>query len=334
MKRVEKILLLLLVLLLSAEVYAQQRPLYSQFMYNNLSFNPAYAGSQKNLEASFLAREQWVGINGAPTSQLLTVNTALPTRDYGLGLVVANDKVASINQVDISLAGSYKWVISKGRIIKKQYVTSSPKSGGKPVYKNKRKSKKSLSIGGQASYQNYSNELSSLESNLQGSASSDVSFQGSDFSKSLFNFGLGVYYQTDRGYLGLSVPTVLRNTLNNEGATNENHYYLTGGLIFPLSTHLSLQPNVLLRAVSNAPTHLDLNTNIVWKEIITAGFSYRFMESASILLHVRLTKSIRLGYAYDLLTNDLNSLSNGSHELMISFSKEFKSTNFVNPRRF
>jgi type IX secretion system PorP/SprF family membrane protein len=292
-KNTHILIVIALLLLFNLESYGQQDPMYTQYMYNTLSVNPAYAGSRDALSITGLLREQWVGIDGAPSTQSLVVHSPIYGDNMGLGLSVVNDQVGPIHQT--MLFADYSYSIQ---------TTDNAK----------------LAFGLKAGMNILQGDLLSLHSNNSGDqAIYDIS------SKLLPNVGVGVYYYSDKGYLGLSAPKLLQQSIstytNNNASDNveRRHYFLIGGYVFDLSEHIKFKPAFLVKAVSGAPLSIDLSGNFFFNEKFGVGLAHRFDDSFSGLLQYYVTPQFRIGYSYDFTTTDLRHYNSGSHELMLGY---------------
>jgi len=307
-KNIYYLTLLLLVVMSISQVNAQQDPMYTQYMYNTLSVNPAYAGSRDALSITGLLREQWVGIDGAPSTQTLTMHSPVYSDNMGLGLSIVNDVVGPIQQT--MLFADYSYSIQ---------ATDNAK----------------LAFGLSAGI----NILDANLAELQSTTTGDPAIY--DSNKLLPNVGVGVYYYSQKGYVGLSAPKLFEQEIKvyEEGEVTENkerrHYFLIAGYVFDLSPDLKLKPSVLAKAVSGSPLSLDLSANLFIREKLGIGLANRLDDSFSVLLQYYITPQFRVGYSYDLTTTDLRDYNSGSHELMIGYDFNFiDNTRIYSPRFF
>jgi len=300
--------LLIIMMLISSVVYSQQDPMYTQYMYNTLSVNPAYAGSRDALSITGLLREQWVGIDGAPNTQTLTIHSPITSKDMGLGLSVINDEVGPVHQTMIF--GDYSYSI--------QATATS-----------------TLAFGLKVGVNVFSADLTSLTPDQGGDqAIYDIS------SKMLPNVGVGVFYYSDKGYVGLSAPKLLQQMYEeyNNGVDTENkelrHYFLIGGYVFDLTEDIKFKPSFLVKAVAGAPLSVDLSGNFFFKEKLGLGVAHRLDDSVSALLQYYFTPQFRVGYAYDLTLSELRHYNSGSHEIMLGYDLIFADDNRIRSPRF
>ena len=283
-----------LILLTSQEGVAQQRPVYSQYMFNGLAINPAYAGSQKQLSATAVYRDQWVNFEGAPTTKSLGIHTGFAKKKVGIGLMVSSEEIGVHKDLSLYASYAYKLVFRKAV----------------------------LSMGLQAGFNNLQSDFSKL--NLK---SSSDPFLSGNLKKFNPNFGAGLFYSTNTAYVGLSVPYIVHNRVVNikkndlESLAREARYYfLTGGKVFDLSPRLKVKPSTLLRIQEGAPLGVDLNGNLIIDDLLNLGASYRSGDSMIFLFELKLNQNFRFGYAYDYVISDLNPYTNGSHEIMLNYS--------------
>ncbi|HEY8401952.1 MAG TPA: type IX secretion system membrane protein PorP/SprF [Cytophagaceae bacterium] len=285
---------------------AQQEPLFTQYMFNGLAINPAYAGSQEALNLTLLARKQWLAIEGAPSTQTLSVHSPLKNERVALGMTFINDQIGVTRQYGTNIIYAYRIPMKNGK----------------------------LSMGLQSGISRYRSNFSSLHTKQP----NDPTFSSDEVSTFSLNFGTGIYYSTQRFYAGLSVPHILSNHLRNSGISDygkqRRHYFFTTGAVLKLSPDLKLKPSVLVKMVEGAPVQLDLNSNLLIKEVLWLGVSYRSFSSANLIFQVQLTNQLSLGYSYDMALNQLSTVSSGSHEFMLTYNFHFYGSKVLTPRYF
>ena len=297
------------ILLLSTKGFSQQDPMYTQYMYNTLSVNPAYAGSRDALSLTGLIREQWVGIDGAPSTQSLTMHSPIYNDNMGLGLSVVNDRVGPIHQT--MLFADYSYSIQ---------TTDNAK----------------LAFGLKAGVNLLQADLTALHSNQ----TNDQAIYNVD-NRLLPNVGIGVFYYSDKGYIGVSAPKLLQQRIASydTGSLTEDierrHYFLIGGYVFDLSENVKFKPSFLVKAVQGAPLSVDLSGNFFFNDKFGIGLAHRFDDSFSGLLQYYVTPQFRIGYAYDFTMTELRHYNSGSHELMLGYDFNFvEDTRIRSPRFF
>lgn len=291
----KKILLLSLLLLMgiSYRLAAQQNIVYSQYIYNGLLINPAYAGSHVQLSATLSYRNQWVNFEGAPQTATLGVHTAMNKSKVGLGLLATSDKIGSYTNTGIF--GSYAYRIQDRR-------------GGV------------FSMGLQAGIHNFKADYTALKLK----AGQDPKFNGT-ISELKPNFGGGIFYYNKKFFGGFSVPVILEHSKFFNGGLEQlamaRHYYLYLGAMLPLDRmeKVKLSPSFLIRAQEGTPLNADINLNVIFHNLISAGVSYRTGESITTLLNFKLSEKFNFGYSYDWVTSDIRNYSNGTHEFMLNY---------------
>jgi type IX secretion system PorP/SprF family membrane protein len=261
-------------------------------MFDPLLVNPAYAGSQVQLSATAIYRNQWVNLDGAPKTFTATVHSGFRKYRVGLGLILSNDQIGIHN--DVGFYGVYTYKI--------------------PVTK-----KGTLSFGLQGGF----NNLRSNYGLLDPKNPNDPYF-GIITNKFNPNVGAGAYYRQGSFYVGASVPYILDNKvvgLENLGAIAKQHryYYLMGGFTKKLSNTTKLVPSALIKVQDDAPLTFDLNAFLVFYDAVGLGCSYRFGDSVIPMFELQLNTNFHVAYAYDITTSALNQYSNGSHEIMINY---------------
>lgn len=286
---------------------AQQEAMYTQYMFNTLAINPAYAGSRNVVSATALFRNQWSGIEGAPKTQTFSIDAPINQKRVGLGLQIFGDKLGRTKNT--GTVASYAYRI--------------------------RMNNASLSFGLQGSLSQFSTDYTGIALDPSGT-SIDLAFLNNN-SKVLLNFGTGAYYNTDRFYVGLSSPELINNVLpGSETSYNKQaiHLFLMSGYVFTLNSMFKLKPSVLLKGVKGSPLQADLNTSIWIKDVLSVGAQYRTNADVSALVEIQATPQIRFGYAYDHSTTPLSNFNSGSHELMLRYEFGFQRGKVLTPRYF
>lgn len=281
-----------------AEVKAQQEAMYSQYMFNTLAINPAYAGSRNTLSATALYRRQWVGIEGAPKTVTFSMDAPVSNKNLGLGLQIISDKIGVTSTTGINTSYAYKIHTNRG----------------------------TLSLGIQAGANQYKGDF--VSSNLE--QQNDVPYK-QNVNKTYFNAGAGLYYSTSNWYVGLSSPQMLNNV---SLVNNTLHVFLAAGYVFPLGDDFKLKPSVLLKGVEGAPLEADINANLWIMDLVSVGAQYRTGADIAAMLEVQLIRQLRLGYSYDRSTTTLSNYNSGSHELMVRFEFGFEKDKVLSPRYF
>lgn len=309
MRNMKKIFLLLLVLAaFSKDSFAQQDPQYSQYMFNGLLLNPAYAGSRELVSATLLYRKQWVQIDGAP--QTGTVSIHLPSRDlrHGFGFSFFQDRLGITRQTGLNLSYAYRIPVGPG----------------------------TLALGLQGGILNHQNRWSESIT-----VDPDNGLPMTNQSAILPNVGTGAYFNTQRFYAGVSMPNLLKNTYKNPNsvggtiqAKQARHVFATAGVVLKISESLDLKPSVLLKYTKNAPLELDLNASLLIKKMFWIGASYRTKDAVVFIFEYIHKNQFRFGYAYDLTTTNLGTYNSGSHELMLGMDFIAVKERIKTPRYF
>jgi len=300
---------ILIVMLLLAGFFAsaQQDAQYTQYMYNTISVNPAYAGSRDVLSVVGLYRSQWVGLDGAPETQTLSIHAPVGNK-VGLGLSIVNDEIGPSNETYIDVDFSY--TLNVGATAK-------------------------LALGLKAG----ANLLSVDYNKLTGD--DDVIFQDNIDNRFMPNVGIGAYWYDDKYYLGLSSPDLLETEHYDDDEVAESylakerlHAYLMGGYVFDLDYNLKFKPAFLVKAVDGAPLQVDISANFLFNEKFTIGAAYRWSAAVSGIAGFQISDQLMIGYAYDQETTELRRYNSGSHEIVLRFElfKNIGST--ISPRFF
>ena len=300
-----------LVLGLGTAVWAQQDAQYTQFMFNKLYFNPAYAGSKKNLCLTGLYRKQWIGIDRAPQSATLQGHGAVWNNRLGLGLAINYDQIGFTDHVDI--ATNYAYII-----------------------RFKRNNFLSLGLRASLSY------LQIRWGEAQPTDNNDNAIPTGGLNSNLMpNFGAGVYYESEHWYLGLSVPNLFQERIDFSAQPDlsilpslRQHYYLMGGLNYKIAKNVDIQPNVLVKYVQNAPIDLDLNLSFVFFNRFLAGVTYRVGDSVDLMIRWQIAPQFQLAFAYDITISPLQQYNAGTIETMLQYCFLPKYEKVNNPRFF
>jgi type IX secretion system PorP/SprF family membrane protein len=311
MKLSNKLSIALFVLSVSTAL-AQQLPQFTQYMFNTISINPAYAGSRETFSVVGLHRSQWVGLEGGPETQTLSIHSPLRNDKVGLGFSFINDKLGYENFS--YLYADFSYTIQTG-------VNSELAFG----------------IKGGFTHYNLDEELLNDPSVVNDPFFNDVSNRWSP------NVGAGLYWHSQRWYLGLSAPRILNTDYNNgqQGtldyvALERISYYITGGYVFDLSETTKLKPSVLLKATNGAPLSFDISANFLFNETFWIGGGYRINQNAAAIGGIadfQVSKQLRIGYAYEYPISDLRPYTSGTHEVLLMF-EVFKSKRIKSPRYF
>lgn len=292
-------------------VMAQQDAQYTQYMYNTLAVNPAYAGSRGVLSINALHRSQWVGLDGAPTTQTVNFNTPIGKR-MGIGLSIVNDRIGNGTNQDTYFDAVASYTVPTSKTGKLSFGI---KAGGH-----------ALNIDF-TQLQNYNNEANTI-----GLSNIDKKFSP--------NFGAGIYYHTDTFYAGLSVPNFLKtehfDTSTASLAQERMNFYLITGYVFDLNPNLKFKPAALIKAVSGAPLQVDLSANFMLHEKFTLGAAYRWDAAFSGMFGFQITDQFMLGLAYDKETTELGNttFNDGSFEVLLRYELRAKYKNVIAPRFF
>ncbi len=286
---------------------AQQDPQYTQYMYNTINVNPAYAGSRGVMSVFGMYRTQWVGLDGAPKTANISVHTPLGDSRLGLGVSFINDHIGAMDENNISADLSYTIDLDK---------------------------KFKLSFGIKAT----ANLLNVDYSKLDIYDPNDVMFQENISSQFSPNIGAGLYLHSDKTYVGLSVPNFLETDRydDNDVTTMKQkmNFFLIGGHVFDLSPSLKLKPAFLVKGVQGAPLQVDVSANFMIQEKFVVGAAYRWDAAFSGLLGFQVTDGLFIGYAYDAETTKLAHYNSGSHEIFLRFELFNRFNRITTPRFF
>jgi len=308
------------------EAKAQQDAAYTQYMFQPLVYNPAYAGSRGNFSATALYRSQWAGIEGAPTTVSVGVHGKMGQGNSAVGLWVENDQAGFNNKIRAYVNYAYHIPFNRGK----------------------------LSLGIQGGMLNFSDRRSENNFGATGGDQTDVAFQN-DLKGTSPNFGAGIYYYSEDFFVGASVPHILNTTINGNGSAVDNytqirHYYATAGIVIPFGTNLKFRPTVLVKFVEGtedtgthgdpvqiqAPLQLDATAHFLIKDALWLGAAISTgtddpLESVDFLIEYQFNQKFRLGYSYDYPLTDLRT---ESHEFMLGYDVFKDQSRVLTPRYF
>jgi len=301
-------LVALVVFSMIMDLQAQQDPHYTQYMYNMNVINPAYAGSKENLSIGMLYRKQWVEIEDAPTTATFSGHAPVG-KNVGLGLSVISDKIGPVEENNIY--GDFSYTLELGGEHKLAFGL-----------------KAGLTLHQVGLYSDINHTLPDQN---------DPAF-AQNTSNSYFNLGSGLFYYTNKYYLALSVPNMMKSKhLDFNGrkfGSEVSHYFLTGGYVFDVSENIKFKPFFMMKSAFNAPTSLDLSTNFLFNEKFEAGVTYRLEDSFGAMINYAISPNVKLGYAYDHIVSDLNVTTPSSHEIVLLFDLNFPRKVSSSPRFF
>ncbi|MCK0192862.1 type IX secretion system membrane protein PorP/SprF [Arenibacter sp. F20364] len=301
---------------LIAGLYAQQDAQYTQYMYNTMSVNPAYAGSRGQLSAAALYRSQWVGLEGAPKTQTLNLHSPIRNSRLGYGISIINDNIGDGVVQETQLDAVLSYTVDVALDAKLSF---------------------GLKVGGNMLSLDF-NGLNNFDSeNIQGD-NIDNKFSP--------NFGVGVYYHTDKFYAGLSAPNLVETQYFDNSQRDPNsvqflskermNFYLITGYVFDLNNNFKFKPAVLTKVVGGAPLQIDLSASFLFNDKFSFGAAYRWDAALSGMLGFQLSDQFMIGLAYDRETTELGGtqFNDGSFEVFLRFELVKSFRRMVSPRFF
>jgi len=300
--KISSLILFFLGIVLS--VSAQQDPMFTQYMHNPVSINPAYAGSRGTLNAVVMNRQQWAGIEGAPNTMTISINSPFIGYNVGIGLSLIYDQIDPTRQIGIYSDYAYHLKVSD---------------------------KVKFAMGLKAGFNMY--DVNTMQ--LRGAQYEDNPTVEKMY---LPNFGIGSYLYSERFYLGLSVPKMLQNSLSDNKNTlmnkEERHYYLTGGYVFDVSENVRLKPSFTFRMVSGAPLSSEFSGAFLLHDRLWLGAMYRYLEALGGMVKFDITNQLGMGYSYDMTLSRLGRYNQGTHELYVSYDIAYRNKKIMSPRYF
>ncbi len=285
---------------------AQQLPQFTEYMYNTISVNPAYAGSRGSLNIVALGRFQWVGLQDGPNTQTVSMNSPLKNQKIGIGGSVIVDNL-----------GFERFIYAYGDL---SYT-----------FKFENDLKCSLGLKAGATYYGLDAEFLA-----DADVANDIYFQ-KKVNKWNPNMGAGILFHTNDWYVGLSSPRLIDHDYKSENellAKERLHYYLLGGYVFSLGEKLKFKPSAMVKYSKNTPISLDVSGNFLIHEKLWLGMAYRFRDAVGAMMDLQLAKNLRIGYAYEYPVTDIERYTSGTHEVLMIFEFKFLKNKFRSPRYF
>ena len=306
---VNRLLSALALMFFSMSANGQQEPMYSQYMFNMLNINPAYAASRGAISTVALYRNQSVGFPGAPRTTSFSIDMPLQNKKIGIGAQFYDDRIGIERTTGFNAMYAFRF----------QFAGSG-----------------TLSLGLQAGLLNYQANYTEVNTYVPNDPAFSSNVRGV-----LPAFAAGIYYNSDKFYVGFSAPALLKTKIKYNNAaeiasvtSRDLHLFLTAGTVFDLNQDLALKPSMLIKAVSGAPVQMDLNVNLWLQNKIAIGASYRTGDAIVGLVEFQFNQQFRFGYAYDKTFSNLGTLVNGTHELMFRMEFGSPAVRVTSPRYF
>ena len=305
-KRIIPLIILLLLLGLN-KGFSQNEPMFTQYMFNKLWINPAYAGTSQALNINALTRLQWVGLEGAPRTYSAAIHSPINKRKAGVGVTVVNDVFGPVKNTFAT--GNYAYRVS----LNKKLTLSMGIKGGINSYF--------------ASYK----DLKLIDKDDPLFAEDDRTINP--------NLGFGFYLYSDKFYVGVSAPRLLETSLNgnysNQDFNTMNHYYFIGGFIWELGPKWLFKPAVFTSYVANTPIKNNISLQFLYDERIWLGGMFRPGDAVGAFFNIKVSDRLTVGYGYDLSFTEISNTNIGTHELMVSFDFiDFSPGKVKSPRYF
>ena len=275
-----------------ARTNAQQYGQMSQYMFNKMVVNPAFAGNSPVLNVSLDYRKMYMGFEGAPTTQFLTASIPFQLKNMAVGLKVINDKVGVNNSLSFDAIYAFQIGFGKGK----------------------------LSMALEGGILNSSINYDGLARDDE----NDDAIPVKKISKLVPNADFGVYYNTDKWYIGATAYHLIQGKIDYSGAgvgeKLATHLFFIAGYNYSMSKDVKLEPSILLKNVKGVPVQLDINAMVDYKNMLSVGVSYRIKDALAIIASFNLMEELRIGYSYDLSMSELKTYHSGTHEIMLSYS--------------
>ncbi len=305
-----KYTLLCILIFVGTKLFAQQDPMFTQYLNNPGIINPAYAGSKGVMNVNGTFRKQWLGMDWSPTTSTITYSSPFFKYDVGVGVTLINDNIGPINQTGLYVDYSKFFILEKDKV---------------------------LSLGLKTGLNYFDIDLLSLIMTEQ----DPYLIANDNDGKFLPNFGIGAYYFTTKYYLGFSIPKIIRNSYKAHDNTlealgrEERHYFLTAGYVFSINDPVwKIKASTMARVVNGAPVSLDVSATLIVLERVWFGLSYRFGDAIAAHVRLEIDERFQLGYSYDMNNSRLKKYNSGSHEIFLSYNFSFMNDRVMSPRYF
>ncbi|MDA3952351.1 MAG: type IX secretion system membrane protein PorP/SprF [Bacteroidales bacterium] len=282
-------------------------PVYSQYWVNGLAINPAYTGSRECFSNTLLYRNQWMGFEGAPVTQTLSSHAPLKDGKNAVGVFLFHEEIGVTDYIDIYGNYAFRFKLGKGK----------------------------LSLGLRAGATLFQGNYADISSDPEG-LTTDLVLD--DESAVLPNVGVGVYYYSDKYFIGLSVPKLLshelKNSQKNMSISPDNYdFLLTAGYLLKINEIVKVKPSFLFRYRLDNTFQLDVGGNVIFYDALWIGGSYRIDDEIVAMLEYQVSNQIRAGVAYDFATGDFAGHHSGSLEIVLRYEFKYK-IRAVSPRYF
>ncbi len=307
---------------------AQQTIQFSQYVFNGLAVNPAYAGYKDDWTVNLSSRIQWVGINGAPQTGTTSIDglTNPNNKNVGLGVIATFDRLGPESTSSIYINYAYRLQLDN-------------------------EDTKRLCFGFAVGAEQYSINGAEFNATDPGDGAIPLGVE----SKFTPDFRVGIYYYSPGAYFGASVFNLLSGAGikaidNTEVVQMVRTAYVTGGVLLPLSDHLDLKPSVMIKEDFKGPTNLDISSYLLLNKILWLGASYRTgvsiwnknslqsiadnNDAIAAIAQFYINDHLRIGYSFDFTTSKLANYQNGSHEISLSLTLPSKKPRIISPRYF
>jgi type IX secretion system PorP/SprF family membrane protein len=296
-------------LMVTKIVSGQQDPMYTQYMFNTQTINPAYAGTWESVGFMVLARQQWVGIKDAPSTQTFSFQMPLKNEKVGVGLNIINDKIGLERRFSMFADYSYK--------IEFNSMTN-------------------LRMGLKGGFTSYNHNLTE---HVLFDNQTDPAFLGDIDNLFLPNVGIGLLLENPKYYAGISAPKMINNQFDANGGNlaiqaELRHFFFIAGYLHEFSKDIKFKPTILTKATVGSPLQVDLSANVLLKDKFWLGAMYRTGDSFGFMAQWIFDKKLRVGYAIDFSTSNLRNHHFSTHEIMVSYELKILRQNIISPRYF
>ncbi len=283
----------------AGNINAQQEPMFTQYIFDPITINPAYSGTNNMLSVNALTRLQWVGLEGAPKTFSLSSHMPVEGRNIGLGVTLLSEKVGPVNNTFFTINYAYHLQVNDAL---------------------------TLSMGLKGGISSYKVDLTGLDIN----DTEDPQFENNE-KKISPNLGFGFFLYEQRYYVGFSVPKLIQTKVDEEYATDERqlkrHYYIFGGYNWRIDKDWVLKPSLLTKFVVGAPVSNDITIRALYMDLVGAGLMYRIGDAMGLFVYGKVYKQLNIGYGYEYSLNGLSGVNSGTHEIRLTYDFDVSKSN-------
>ncbi len=267
-----------------------QQAVFSQYYFNPVFYNPALTGNAYKLTTKLQYKSLWTGLDAAPATAVLCAHSPIGLSSSSLGITLINDQLGLTSNSGAYISYAYRFQTKGGRIV----------------------------AGTQLNFDSYKENLTNSHPNTLGDPTLN-----SDFSVMLFNIGLGLAWENENGYFGISTPGLLSNSISetsaNAASKTQLQFNIIGAYTLDINSTWQLTPSLLYKFIETTPSQLDMQLHFNYNEQLQFDIGYRTNTTYVVGVSYILLNQFQIGYSYDYDNSAFGSTTSGSHELMFGY---------------